>query len=292
MEDPLQYTKDEIIKNLILTETHLKQATTGVDEQFCAECLDKHFYNLEALGDEGMGFTQNKKEIDIFSEVATTAKNFRGKDYKKHGVEYARKVRNLRKSLNTCSTCTINPTKGLNNPANSNNYTYNSEGHISDPTQLNGENKEMVKIDLVSLGMYNAGQFAAEGAKYLIEENLAPQEPWVSIGGGVGLQVLPMFLKMPSWLNKLMMVAGSNLLAYGVVKAIKPASTVVAARVAPVGAVAAGGNPGKFTGRPNGRVFAGPVTATNIPTQYARSGILAGAQAFESPEHADLIRVD
>jgi len=31
MEDPLQYTKDEIIKNLILTETHLKQATTGID---------------------------------------------------------------------------------------------------------------------------------------------------------------------------------------------------------------------------------------------------------------------
>ena len=93
-----------------------------------------------------------------------------------------------------------------------------------------------------------------------------------------------------------MMVAGSNLLAYGVVKALKGTPAVVAARAGVVranGAVAsASGNPGKFTGRPNGRTFAGPVTATNIPTQYARSGILAGAQAFESPEHADLIRVD
>ncbi len=141
--------------------------------------------------------------------------------------------------------------------------------------------------------MYNAGQFAAEGAKYLVETQFPEIEPWGSIGGGVGLQVLPMFLKMPSWLNKLMMVAGSNLLAYGVVKALKGTTApVVAARagVAPVSAVS--GNPGKFTGRPNGRVFAGPVTATNIPTQYARSGILAGAQAFEAPMHADLIRVD
>lgn len=42
----------------------------------------------------------------------------------------------------------------------------------------------------------------------------------------------------------------------------------------------------------NGRQFGGVVTALNVPTQYARAGIGARAQAFESPEHADLIRVD
>lgn len=43
-----------------------------------------------------------------------------------------------------------------------------------------------------------------------------------------------------------------------------------------------------------GKQFLGPVTATSIPTQYSRSGILArpASQKFESPEHADLIRVD
>jgi len=42
----------------------------------------------------------------------------------------------------------------------------------------------------------------------------------------------------------------------------------------------------------NTRKFNGLVTAQNIPTQYARAGIGATAQAFSSPEHADLIRVD
>ena len=56
-----------------------------------------------------------------------------------------------------------------------------------------------------------------------------------------------------------------------------------------------GGYSGKsFSQTPSfgGPTFAGKVTATNIPSQYARAGILSGAQAFEAPEHSDLIRVD
>ena len=81
------------------------------------------------------------------------------------------------------------------------------------------------------------------------------------------------------------------MLANGVVKLIKGAvAPTVAMRVA--APVAQGNMVGKFTGQPNGRVFGGRITASNIPTQYARAGILSGAQAFEAPEHADLIRVD
>ena len=278
MEDPLQYTKDEIIKNLILTETHLKQATTGVDEQFCAECLDKHFYNLEGLGEEGISFTQDKKEIDIFSEVATTSKKFRGQDYKKYGVKYAQKIRNIRKSLTDyCPTCITNSPKHLNNPSTFHN-------------QLNKRTKNnMVKF--AELGTINLGQFVAEGVKYFLEvrPQTATMENVITIGGGGVLQAIALFTKMPKQLKTGILVAGSNLFAHGVVKLVKGVpAPVVAVRAA---AAPAQGTTG-FTGKPNDRVFGGRVTASGIPTQYARAGILAGAQAYEAPEHADLIRVD
>ena len=147
----------------------------------------------------------------------------------------------------------------------------------------------------------NAGQFAAEGLRYLAETNatLAPYEKWATIGGGIGLQMIGLFVKMPKMLRELSIVAGSNLLAGGVVKWVKEGTTP-AVRAATLRAVASNQAPlgtrvpavGKaFTGG-NGRSFSGRVTATNIPTEYARAGILAGAQAFEAPEHADLIRVD
>ncbi len=301
MEDPLAYTKDEIIKNLILTETHLKQATTGIDEQFCAECLDKHFYNLEGLGEEGIGFTQDKKESDIFSEVSTTAKNFRGQDYKKHGVEYAQKIRNIRKSLTDyCPTCKINSPKHLNNNPTSNNYTHNSGGHINDHNEINKNKNKMTKITYGELAGYNVGQFAAEGVRWVLETK--PQTPAteniITIGGGLGLQALALFMKMPKAVKTIVFVAGSNLFAGGVVKMVKGTTApVVAARaVAPVaagqGVAGYGGKTAAYAPVAGGPVFKGKVTATGIPTQYTRASVLAGAQAYESPEHADLIRVD
>jgi len=47
MADPnLQYTKDEIKKNLILLENHYKNNT-------CPECIDKHLITIEGLAEEG-----------------------------------------------------------------------------------------------------------------------------------------------------------------------------------------------------------------------------------------------
>ena len=51
---------------------------------------------------------------------------------------------------------------------------------------------------------------------------------------------------------------------------------------------------GKFSQQRNGRTFGGIVTAENIPSQYARSGILArpSSQIPSDPAHFDLVRVD
>jgi len=293
MKDPLSYTYDGLERELNLLEIHLKEAPKG-DEAFCKDCIDKHISTSRGFALEGPGFTKDESEQKKFLEAEKQLQEIKGKNYKKEGVKLAQKVRNLRKSLTDyCPECIINP-KDLNNPSTFNSHTHNSEDHISDPTKLNGEQNKMT--DFKELGMYNVGQFTAEGVKYLAD-TYPTTEPGkyskvVKLGGGLGLQILPLFMKkMPKGIKSLFLVAGSNLFATGVVDLIKPA-TVPAPIVAARAVAPAGGNPAKFTGRPNGRVFAGPVTATNIPTQYARAGILASAQAFSVPEHADLIRVD
>ena len=95
--DVLKYTNDEIIKNLMLTETHLKQATLGVDEQFCSECLDKHFYTISGLADEGLSFTEDPNKLTLYKETKVVADDYRGSDYKNSGIVMAQRMRNLRK---------------------------------------------------------------------------------------------------------------------------------------------------------------------------------------------------
>ena len=294
MKDPLSYTYDGLERELNLLEIHLKEAPKG-DINFCQDCIDKHISTSRGFALEGPGFTNNEGEQEKFLAVEKKLREIKGKNYKKDGVKLSQEVRNIRKSLSTCSTCSLS--KDLNNPDTFNNDTHTSS-RISDYDQLNGEHKEM-KAELMQLGMMGAGQFAAEGVKYLAETQFAAQEQYVTIGGGAGLMLLPLFVKkLPSWVKTLSMVAGSNLLASGVVKLIKGTTPIVVAKAGMAKAnnnAGLGGYAGKsFSQTPSfgGPTFAGKVTAQNIPSQYARAGILSGAQAFESPEHADLIRVD
>lgn len=284
-----EYTDNEINKNLALLENHFKQSPSG-DDIFCKDCINKHLILLEGLAEEGMTSGGDSKKYQKVYDFATGTK---GKDYKSRGIEFANDARQLRKSLSHCSECEkkLNPkkieaikqvTKDLNNPSTFNN-------------QLNKTNKKMVE-KFTELGVMNAGQFAAEGVRYLVETKFPANEKYITIGGGIALQALAVFAKLPEMVEKLLVVTGSNLLAGGVVKLIKGGTTpVVSARVVASQSAGVGGYAGKsFSYAPSfgGPTFAGRVTAENIPTRYARAGILSGAQAFESPEHADLIRVD
>jgi len=278
----LEYTNQELEKQLNLLENHLKQ--TSYDKDFCAECIRKHTLTIEGLAEEGIGFSH---EPEKYAEMAQLSREIRDRDIG-DAIEVSRKVREIRKSLRSCSTCGAAEkiTKYLNTPETFSNH------------KLNLTKNKMV--DYTELGMMNAGQFAAEGARYLVETYKPEWDKYVSIGGGIGLQVLGLFVKqLPDWAKTLSIVAGSNMLANGVVKiargAITPTASVrrVASNGSPV--VNVGGYSGKsFSVTPSfgGPTFGGRVTAENIPTRYARAGILSGAQAFEAPEHADLIRVD
>ena len=294
MKDPLNYTYDGIERELNLLEVHLKEAPEG-DEAFCKDCIDKHISTARGFALEGPGFTDDKEEQKRFLDVEKQLREIKGMDYKKNGIEYAQKIRQIRKFLiEECPNCkTLSKreiedlTKDLNNTSTSDYY------------KLNKNPKKMVTY--TELGMMNAGQFAAEGVRYLVETqaSMAPYEKYITIGGGIGLQALALFLlKKQKTIQTLSLVAGSNLLANGVIKLVKGATAPTAALrvVANQGnAVNQGGYAGKaFSYAPTygGQTFAGKVTAQNIPSRYARAGILYGAQAFEAPEHADLIRVD
>lgn len=296
MEDPLNYTYDGLERELNLLEIHLKEAPKG-DEAFCQDCIDKHISTSRGFALEGPGFTDDKNEQEKFLEAEKQLREIKVKDYKKQGVELAQKVRNIRKSLTDdcpdCSDSIKKIPKGLNNNPTFNNHKLNNH-------KLNINKTNMAKITYGELAGFNVGQFAAEGVRYLLEAR--PPTPTIekviTIGGGVALQALGLFLKKPQLLKSVALVAGSNLFAGGVVKLVKGGAVagVVRARaaVAPAGQ-GVGGYAGKtaaYAPVAGGPVFKGRVTATGIPTQYERASVLAEAQAYSAPEHADLIRVD
>ena len=292
MEDPLEYTYDGIEREINLLEIHLKEAPLG-DKAFCQDCIDKHIQTIRGFALEGAGFAKDQDEINNFLKIEKKLREIKGENYQKEGIKFSQEVRNIRKKLNIKNSSFSKKVETLTKDLNTN-PTFNSY-------KLNLKPKTMVNY--AELGMMNAGQFAAEGVRYL-SDTYPTTEPgkwdkYITIGGGVGLQALGLFVRgIPSWLKTISLVAGSNLLAGGVVKMVKGAGTPavgMAVKAGNSGNNSAGGYAGKaYSYAPTfgGKTFAGRVTATNIPSQYARAGILSGAQMFESPEHADLIRVD
>ncbi len=322
------YTDHEIIKNLALLETHLKQAPAE-DESFCSDCINKHLILVEGLAEEGMTAGGDEKKYQIIYDFA---KDTRGQEYVKKGIALANITRRTRKSFADCPECdkklgssksrTIRSlTKNLNTSQSFYSLADESVPHTNnsfEANQLNGNKNNMAKIDFAKVGYMTAGQFAAEGVKYL-GETYPSTEPgkydkYINIGGGLLLTVLPMFVKLPKVAKDVSMVAGTNLLAYGVVNMIRESGTTTppaglragAARVA----MANGGNgnmaysTGALGGTGKGyrtswklggstpKQYGAGITATNIPTEYARAGVLTDAQQFADPAHAGLIRVD
>ncbi len=282
--DVLKYTNDEIVKNLILTETHLKQATLGVDEQFCEECLNKHFYTISGLADEGLSFTNNPTQLILFKETKVIADNYNGSDYKTNGIVMAKRMRDLRKKYtNTgCLECDkifksntnkiFNLTKNLNtrktyenpegNPSHtqSDSFKYNLRGEITMNT------KEITAIA--------AGQAVAESIRYGVETYKPDWLQYIGVSGGALVTGASIYLlKKKPKLQALGVIAGTNLLMAGVASYVR----------------------GQLTPAPAARISLGRTAGLpTLPTRRARGAILASpaARAYEAPAQAGLIRVD
>ena len=98
--DIVEYTDNEIRKNLALLETHLKQAPFS-DKLFCEECINKHILILEGLAEEGITscLDCDPKKYGILLKFLEQIKE---KDYQKNGVDFAKQTRRLRKNFIPC----------------------------------------------------------------------------------------------------------------------------------------------------------------------------------------------
>ena len=109
MPDPLKYTEEELVKELVLLEKHLKQSPY-MDENFCIDCIEKHLISAEGLAEEGIGFADSKEKEKMFINIANQANRLK-REIKTNPdfAEMSRGVREIRKSLNNCPTCNFNP---------------------------------------------------------------------------------------------------------------------------------------------------------------------------------------
>ena len=69
-KEHLDYTKDELKKNLVLLEAH------GKNYQ-CPECVSKHLLAIEGLSEEGSLMTNDKEEREMFLKMSEWARNMR-----------------------------------------------------------------------------------------------------------------------------------------------------------------------------------------------------------------------
>ena len=98
--DIIEYTHNEIKKNLALLETHLKQAPFS-DKDFCKECIEKHILVLEGLAEEGITACENC-DIDNYRNLIEFLNYIKGNDFQKRGLEFAKMSRRIRKDFIAC----------------------------------------------------------------------------------------------------------------------------------------------------------------------------------------------
>ncbi len=98
--DIVEYTDNEIRKNLALLEIHLKQSPFS-EKLFCEECINKHILVLEGLAEEGLTACidcDTKKYEGLFKFLD----QIKDRDYQKQGIELAQQTRRLRKKFVPC----------------------------------------------------------------------------------------------------------------------------------------------------------------------------------------------
>ena len=98
--DIVEYTDDEIRKNLALLETHLKQAPFS-DKLFCEECINKHILILEGLAEEGITSCLDC-DPEKYGILIKFLEQIKDQDYQKQGIELAKQTRRLRKNFIPC----------------------------------------------------------------------------------------------------------------------------------------------------------------------------------------------
>jgi len=99
--DIVEYTHNEIKKNLALLETHFKQAFINSNKDFCKECIEKHILILEGLAEEGIIACEDC-DIKNYQALLLFLKSIDGRDIQIEGIKLAIEIRKLRKNFIAC----------------------------------------------------------------------------------------------------------------------------------------------------------------------------------------------
>ena len=73
MTEVQQYTAEKLIKELLLACDHARDFVAA-ETTFCAECLEKHFFTIEAYCEEAAGFFDDPEP---FRSIGTWSRNTR-----------------------------------------------------------------------------------------------------------------------------------------------------------------------------------------------------------------------
>lgn len=215
MPDPLRYTEEELAKELVLLEKHLKQEPY-MDEDFCIDCIEKHLILIEGLAEEGIGFADDKEKENNFVNIANIANRLKRKiKTSPNYVDLSREIRTIRKNLNNCQTCNLTTKlpKDLNRSLSINE---------NNPNNLNKNQKGGIVMNLKDVGIINAGAFLGKGVEVLADyvdtqfpaagpEWYKKPSTYIDIAGGLGLQLLALYGIKNDNAKLLITVAGANM---------------------------------------------------------------------------------
>lgn len=223
----LDFNVDNIFKNLIQTEDHLRRLHGKTTDEGHASCVTKHLLFVEGEAEEAISHSSivSPEKIDLFSSVARGASGVRA-SLNGDGVdESIKKVRDLRKQMevaypeyNTsfCKACTIGNSNGnVYIPGNLNNTKQDYS------IKYRGEKKVLSNRDV---GVIAAGSFGGKA----LQEIAAYSDTMVAPIGGIQV-------------SKLVNILGGAALAIGGLKFIKNDDVQLAAVVAGVNTIVSKG---------------------------------------------------
>lgn len=106
---------DEVLKELVLIEKHLKDHAAGREIALCIDCENKHFLAIEGLAQEGIGFFPGEEIWKDLARWAAAARKEVNHLRSEHASELAEQARQFRKEIQSpeedCPICQADPQK-------------------------------------------------------------------------------------------------------------------------------------------------------------------------------------
>jgi len=225
----LEYNFDNIMRNLIATEVHLRDLSNE-REKGHDSCCRKHLLFIEnELGEAQSHSAVLKPElVRVFKELEKEVINLRKNLSSQSVIESIRKIRDIRKKMER-----INPEYDTSNCISCKKIEREIEKKIKQKSKVyKGESKNNIidvkilggrRMDTRQIGIIAGGQFLGKGADLLAnyidttmkatgKQLYERPSTWINIGGGLGLVLAALYGLKDEKLKLGAIVAGTHML--------------------------------------------------------------------------------